>query len=86
MTNSQRADALVDAGHHNFRHNSNSSDAAGFAALTQLWQFYTQPELLERDCQRQQAKALIVPMVLGSLCRIMLFVLVRWKVARKAQE
>jgi hypothetical protein len=62
------------------------SAAAAVAALTQLWQFQSRPDLLQQDCGPQKVTAFAVLFGLGLACRLLVLLLVRWKVARKAQE
>lgn len=88
MTSSQRADALADAAAATLRDSPNAgkSDAAAAAAITQLWQYYNHPRLLNDECQVSQGTAVAVLVGFGLLCRLLVFALVKYKVARKAQE
>lgn len=62
------------------------SAAAGVVAITQLWQYYHRPQLLNWECRQQQRLAISVLTALGTAARLAVWVLVKWKVARKAQE
>lgn len=88
MTSVQRADALVEATLENLQHSSaeNRGEAAAAAAITQLWQYYNRPHMLDQQCRAAQGTAVAVLIGLGLLCRALVFVLVKWKVARKAQQ
>lgn len=88
LPSSQRADALADAAAATLRDSPNEarSEAAAAAAITRLWQYYNHPRLLNDECQVAQGTAVAVLVGLGLLCRLLVFVIVRYKVARKAQE
>jgi hypothetical protein len=62
------------------------SSAATIAALSQLWQFYSRPELLEEGCRQNQIIALMVLLGLGAAARLLVYFLVKIKVMRKASE
>lgn len=88
MTSVERADALAEAAAANLESSLPESrqEAAAGAAITQLWQYYNRPYLLEGDCRAAQGTAAAVLVGLGLLSRVLVFVLVKWKVARKAQQ
>lgn len=88
MTGAERADAM--AGEVAAAYGRSSGDAAAAAAapaaLTQLWQYALRPELLQQQCAKQGAVAFAVLLGLGAGCRLLLLLLVKFKVFRKAQE
>jgi hypothetical protein len=93
MRSAQRADAMAATAAAAYRNStaagsssSQQSAAAAVAALTQLWQSQSRPELLAQDCGPQKVTAFAVLFGLGLVCRLLVLLLVRWKVARKAQE
>jgi hypothetical protein len=93
MRSAQRADAMAAAAAASYSSStasgsspSQQSAAAAVAALTQLWQFQSRPELLQQECVPQKVTAFAVLFGLGLGCRLLVLLLVRWKVARKAQE
>jgi hypothetical protein len=92
MRSAQRAGAMADAAAAAYRNSTAASSSgqqsasAAVAALTQLWQFQSRPDLLEQDCGPQKVTAFAVLFGLGLACRLLVLLLVRWKVARKAQE
>lgn len=88
LPSSQRANALADAAAAALRNSPKEtrSEAAAAAAITQLWQYYNHPRLLNDECQVAQGTAVAVLVGLGLLCRLLVFGLVKYKVARKAQE
>jgi hypothetical protein len=88
MTSSQRANALAEAASATLRDSpaESRSEAAAVSAVTRLWQYYNHPDLLNQECRAAQATAVAVLLGLGLLCRVLVFVLVKYKVARKKQE
>lgn len=88
MTSVERADALAEAAAANLQSALPESrqEAAAGAAITQLWQYYNRPYLLEGHCRAAQGTAAAVLVGLGLLSRVLVFALVKWKVARKAQQ
>ncbi|WIA38572.1 hypothetical protein OEZ86_001885 [Tetradesmus obliquus] len=93
MRSAQRADAMAAAAAAAYRNSTaagsssaEQSAAAAVAALTQLWQFQSRPQLLAQECGPQKWTAFAVLFGLGLVCRLLVLLLVRWKVSRKAQE
>jgi hypothetical protein len=93
MRSAQRASAMAEAAAAAYRNSTaaggssaQQSAAAAIAALTQLWQFQSRPDLLEQDCGPQKVTAFAVLFGLGLGCRLLVLLLVRWKVTRKVQE
>ncbi|KAF8061902.1 ABCG21 [Scenedesmus sp. PABB004] len=84
-----RADVLADAAaaaHAGAADDDARAVTAAAAALTQLWRFQSHPEALTQECGGARAAALGVLFALGLGCRLAVVLLVKWKVARKAQE
>ncbi|WIA22163.1 hypothetical protein OEZ85_004499 [Tetradesmus obliquus] len=91
MSSVQRADAMAAAAADAYAaaRASNSDglpDAAAAAAMTQLWQYYNHPEYLHANCRPQQILAFALLGGLGLMCRLLLWLLVWFKVRRKASE
>jgi Flp pilus assembly protein TadG len=86
MSSSARAGALAAAAQSNMQEQRDSTRAAGIAAISQLWQYYNNPALLDDQCQHQQTKAFVCLTVLGVGCRLLVWLLVKYKVMRKAHE
>jgi hypothetical protein len=85
----QRTDAMAAAAAAAYDNADSASDkarAATVAALSQLWRFYSRPELLQKGCQQSMELAMSVLAGLGFVTRLMVYVLVKWKVMRKASE
>ncbi|KAF6261487.1 hypothetical protein COO60DRAFT_775152 [Scenedesmus sp. NREL 46B-D3] len=88
-TTAQRTDAMVQAAaaaYGSAATPAQKSSAATVAALSQLWQFYSRPELLRQGCLRSRHIAMSVLLVLGAVTRLMVYALVKWKVVRKSSE
>jgi hypothetical protein len=88
MTSAQRSLALADAAAATLRDSPASSraDIAAATAITQLWRYYHHPHLLNNDCKQAQGAAVGALLLMGVLCRLLVWVVVKFKVARKAQE
>lgn len=88
MTSSQRANALVDVTAQALRDSppGAKADAAAAAAVTELWQYYHKPSLLNDECGYARVNAIVVMAGLGVASRLAVWALVRWKVDRKAQQ
>lgn len=88
MTSAQRSTAMARAAAANLRASPAASrpDAAAAAAITQLWQYYNHPHMLNQQCNAARGTAVAVLVALGLACRLSVWVLVRIKVARKAQQ
>lgn len=85
----QRTDAMVQstaAQYHHATTAAEQSNAATIAALSQLWQYYSRPELLQRGCDHSRVLALAVLFALGAGTRLLVYVLVKVKVMRKASQ
>jgi hypothetical protein len=78
--------AAAAAAYDNAESAHDKSSAATVAALSQLWQFYSSPRLLEMGCRQSMEVAMTALGVLGVVTRLMVYVLVKWKVMRKASE
>lgn len=88
MTSAERSTAMARAAAVNLRNSppANRPNAAAAAAITQLWEYYNHPHLLNRHCNQAHGTAVAVLVALGLACRLSVWVLVRIKVARKAQQ
>lgn len=88
MTSAQRSTAMAQAAAANLRDSPAASkpDAAAAAAITQLWQYFNHPHLLNQQCNAARGTAVAVLVALGVVCRLSVWVLVKVKVARKAQQ
>eukprot|EP00775_Hariotina_reticulata_P007451 gene7451-7661_t len=88
LNSAQRSDALVAsaaaAAGNATAQNAGQANAA--LALTQLWQFYHRPEMLRDHCHSKSVDAALVLMGLSLGCRLLVFLLVKWKVRNKAYE
>lgn len=90
MHSKERADDMAEQAREGYQNataaGTESSTAAAAAALTQLWQYHSRPEILTDECSRRRTVAYSVLFGLGLVCRVLVLLLVRSKVARKAQE
>lgn len=88
MTSAQRSLALADAAEATLRGSPADSraDIAAATAITQLWRYYHHPHLLNDECKQAQGIAALALLVMGVVCRLLVWVVVKIKVARKAQE
>lgn len=88
LNSAERSDALVDSAAAAAKNATaqHAGQANGVLALTQLWQFYHRPEMLRDHCHRKSLEAALVLMGLSLGCRLLVFVLVKWKVRNKAYE
>jgi hypothetical protein len=88
MTSAQRALALADAAAVTLRDSPAESraDIAAATAITQLWRYYHHPHLLNHECRQAQGIAVAALLVMGMVCRLLVWVVVKVKVARKSQE
>lgn len=88
MTSADRATALTDAAMLTWRQSPPESrgQAAAAAAISRLWQYYNHPQQLDKNCQEMEGSAMAALIGLGLLCRLVVWVLVRFKVHRKAQQ
>lgn len=86
MTSAERARAEAAAAKLASSLPESRQEAVAGAAITQLWQYYNRPYLLYSHCREAQGTAAAVLVGLGLFCQVLVFVLVKWKVARKAQQ
>jgi hypothetical protein len=89
LNTTQRADAMATLAQQAMRNATDPPvmrDAAAATAMTQLWRYYHHPNDLAADCRRADLTAYLMLVGLGFAARVAVYLLVRWKVSRKAQS